>query len=79
MILRYGMTEPQLSAEARAEIAKTLELSLSLASSAFELLDANAHTPICANILYLGLPAVIRAVFAGTHRKKRRFWRKQNI
>ena len=79
LILRYGMTEPQLDAAMQAEITQTLELSLSLASSAFELLDANAHTPICANILYLGLPAVIRAVFAGTHRKKRRFWRKQNI
>ena len=79
LILRYGMTEPQLDAAMRAAITQTLELSLSLASSAFELLDAHAHTPICANILYLGLPAVIRAVFAGTHRKKRRFWRKQNI
>ncbi len=75
--LRYRMTAPELSAEQRTELVQTLELSLALAASAFELLPANEHTPIAANILYLGLPASIRAVISGEHRKNKRKWRRR--
>ncbi|MBR5519568.1 MAG: hypothetical protein IKU55_02505 [Clostridia bacterium] len=77
--VRYQMTAPELSAEQKEELAQTLELSLSLAASAFELLPPSEHTPIAANLLYLGLPATIRTVFAGKPRKKRRWFGKSEL
>lgn len=64
LIARFGLTAPALSPSDCAQLSETLEGSLASAAAAFELLPARSDSSICANILYLGLPAAMRAVFA---------------
>lgn len=54
-----------------AYLQTTLRNSLSLAQSAFQLLETTRWRELLENILYLGLPAVQAQVFAGTWTKKR--------
>lgn len=55
----------------------TLDNSLSLARSAFEMTDFGCRGPIIGNILYLGMPEVAKAVFDGSwkHYKRNKIWR----
>jgi len=52
------------------EMRRTLEGSLDLAISAFNLMDFGCWTPILGNILCVGLPAIEEAVFRGIWKKK---------
>ena len=70
LTLRFALDGPVLPAEVGVELRETLELSLSLAAAAFELLPDMENTPICTNILYLGLPAVINEVLSEERHKK---------
>ena len=65
-------TFAQLTAEEKAEIRATLNLSLSRAMSAAALLPESTWTPIIENILSCGVPHVADAVFAGTWKKNRK-------
>lgn len=70
--LRYNLRSAALPDDVRDDLRKTIELSLSMAAAAFELLPTAEGTPLCANILYLGLPAVVEEVFSEErHRKKK--------
>jgi len=57
----------------------TLDGSLDRMGAAFQLGDFGRLTPLLENIIYLGLPAVQRAVFDGSwaEAKKQRIWRDQ--
>ena len=61
-----------MTREERAEIRATLNLSLSRAVSAVDLLPKSAWKPILENILSCGVPHVADAVFAGTWKKNRK-------
>ena len=54
------------------ELRHTLEGSLDLAISAFNLMELGCWEPILGNILCVGLPAVEEAVFRGVWKKKNR-------
>lgn len=64
LIPRFSLTTPVLSEADREALEETMELSLAAAAAAFELLPTRPDSPICANILYLGLPDAMRAVLA---------------
>lgn len=53
-----------------AELRRTLEGSLDLAISAYNLMEFGCWSPILGNILCIGLPAVEEAVFRGLWKKK---------
>lgn len=69
--LRYPALGAQLTDDVRNSLRETLELSLARAAAAFELLSPTAHTAICANILYLGLPAVMEQILSGRKGSRR--------
>ncbi len=66
---RFQLEQGALSAADRALLHDTLEASISLAASALELLPPRADHALVQNIIYYGLPAVLRAVESGTFRK----------
>ena len=63
---RFSLTEPTLPEESRLVLKTTMAHSLSLAASAYALLDPGPWSDILENIIYLGLPAVGGSVLAGT-------------
>lgn len=66
--LRYGLTAPPLEGEALASVETTLQHSLNLMASAFELIDCGVWSDILGNMIYLGLPGVGRQVLSGQNR-----------
>ncbi len=69
--LRYEVTEGKLSEEDRTQLVDTVEASVSIAASALELLPYEGDREILENIIYEGLPAVLRSICNGTFRKRR--------
>lgn len=65
-IIDDGVLDPQ----AVKDLKQTLELSVSLAGSALELLPMRSGKEILTNIIYLGLPAVLKTVSEGTFKAK---------
>lgn len=63
---RFALSEPVLPEEEKLVLKTTMAHSLSLAASAYALLDPGPWADILENILYLGLPAVGGSVLAGT-------------
>jgi hypothetical protein len=68
---RYGVQEGRLSPENEQALADTIEASISLAASALELLPAHGKRKILENIIYDGLPTVLKSVRKGSFRKRR--------
>ena len=62
---RFALNSPEIPDEAKKALKVTLEGSLGMIRSAFELMPENTWAPILRNIIYLGMPAVTEAVFAG--------------
>ena len=60
---------PQWTEEDRAYLRQSMDHSLALAGSAFQLLEPNAWSPVVENILYSGLPGVTELVFSGRWRE----------
>ena len=76
---RYNPIAARFGAQGDDEALKlTLDRSIDLACSAFQLLDFGCRTAVLENILYLGLPLVQRAVFQGSWQtiKKQKIWRR---
>ena len=76
---RYNPIAARFGAQGDDEALKlTLDRSIDLACSAFQLLDFGCRTAVLENILYLGLPLVQRAVFEGSWQtiKKQKIWRR---
>ncbi len=67
---RYALQEGKLSQQDKLELLHTIDASISMAASAFELLEENADREILENIIYYGLPAVLHSVAQGTFRKR---------
>lgn len=76
---RYNPVAARFGPQGNDEVLKqTLDHSMQLACSAFQLLDLGCRTAVLENILYLGIPLVQRAVFDGSWKtiKKQKIWRK---
>lgn len=67
---RYSLDNDTLHASDKAQLLDTMEASISLAASAFELLSPRPDEEIIRNVIYYGLSAVLNAVAEGTFRKR---------
>ena len=70
LILRFCVSEHGLAAEDKQYLLSTIDRSLDLAAAALELLPLQGSDEILHNIVYLGLPAVLKSVADGTFHKK---------
>ena len=70
--LRFGMESAVWRPEDRREFAATLDHSIHMMATAFELWDFGVWRPILENTIYTGLFQVGRAVLDGTFRAVRR-------
>ena len=68
MALRYGLTDGVWTEEARQSFAATLDHSIHMMATAFELWDFGVWTPVLETTLYTGLFRVGKAVLDGTFR-----------
>lgn len=67
--LRYDLTEGVWTEEARRSFAATLDHSIHMMATAFELWDFGVWTPVLETTLYTGLFRVGKAVLDGTFRQ----------
>ena len=70
--LRYGLSDGVWTTESRREFAATLDHSIHMMTTAFELWDFGVWTPVLRETLYTGLFQMGRAVLDGTKKKERR-------
>lgn len=70
--LRFGLGDGVWTAEARREFAATLDHSIHMMATAFELWDFGVWTPVLESTLYTGLFQVGKAVLDGRFRAVRR-------
>ena len=70
--LRFGLASGVWTAEARREFAATLDHSIHMMTTAFELWDFGVWTPVLESTLYTGLFQVGKAVLDGTFQAVRR-------
>ena len=70
--LRFGLAEGRWTPEARREFAATLDHSIHMMATAFELWDFGVWRPLLESTLYTGLFQIGRAVLDGEFRKRRR-------
>ena len=66
--LRYGLAEGTWTEESRVRFAATLDHSIHMMATAFELWDFGVWTPVLEKTLYAGLFRVGKAVLDGTFR-----------
>jgi len=66
--LRYGLSEGVWTEESRRSFAATLDQSIRMMASAFELWDFGVWTPVLEKTLYVGLFRVGKAVLDGAFR-----------
>lgn len=69
---RYHAGAEGLTAADRASLTETIDASVSLAGAAMELMPLQAGRGIVENIVYQGMPGVLRAVAEGSFRNKKR-------
>ncbi len=67
---RYELRDCQLSPEDKTQLLQSIDASISMAASAYELLPRSADSEILENIIYYGLPAVLNSVAQGSFRKR---------
>lgn len=70
--LRFSMADGQWTAETRREFTATLDHSIHMMTTAFELWNFGVWTPILETTLYTGLFRVGKAVLDGTFQARRR-------
>lgn len=68
---RFSLKDRGLSAEEKDTLRVTLQHSMNMLGSAFELLEHSPWTEVIGNIIYLGIPAACDQVLAGTWGKQR--------
>lgn len=68
---RFGLRAPELSAEERETVRLSLENSLGLMASAFELMPSNYWSGALRNIICVGMPGMCRQVLCGTFENRR--------
>ncbi len=67
---RYALQDGKLTPADKEQFVQTVDASISMAASALELLPETADRAILNNIIYYGLPAVLKSVADSTFRKK---------
>ena len=67
---RYELSAGKLSPGDRSQFLDTVDASISMVASAWELLEHGADASIVDNIIYYGMPAVLHSVDRGTFRKR---------
>ena len=67
--LRYGLRDGKWNEESRRAFARTLDHSIHMIATAFELWDFGVWRPLLESTVYTGLFAVGRAVLEGTFHK----------
>lgn len=72
VLRRYRVDAAGLCEADKLSLIQTIDASISLAAAAMELLPLRAGQGIIHNIVYLGMPGVLRAVAAGTFRNQKR-------
>lgn len=72
LLYRFSCPEGQLSPEDRAYVCRSIDDSVGMAAAALELCEGKQNREILHNIIYLGMPAVLRAVDRGTFHAKRK-------
>lgn len=77
--LRYGLEDGVWTPESRAAFAVTLDHSVHMMTTAFELWDFGVWTPLLETTLYTGLFRVGKAVLDGTFRTAKRGEDRKNI
>ena len=68
LIYRYGLNDGAWTPESREAFTKTLDHSVRLLATAYELWDFGCWTPILEKTVYTGLFQVGKAVLSGTYR-----------
>lgn len=76
--LRFGLEDGVWTPEARREFAATLDHSIHMMATAFELWDFGEWTPVLESTLYTGLFQVGKAVLDGTFQADRRGYVRKN-
>jgi hypothetical protein len=71
LIYRYGLTDGEWTEESRASFTQTIDHSIRLLATAYELWDFGCWTPVLEHTVYAGLFQVGKAVLSGTYRKGR--------
>lgn len=69
---RFTVTDGALEQSDLEYLQTSINCSISMAGAAFELLDAVSGREILENIIYFGMPAVLRSVAAGSFQNKRK-------
>lgn len=72
LLCRFSCTKGQISPEDRAYVCRSIDDSIGVAAAALELCEGKQNQEILHNIIYLGMPAVLRAVDCGTFHAKRK-------
>lgn len=67
---RYALQDGKLTQTDKEQLLETVDASISMAASALELLPETADREILKNIVYYGLPAVLKCVADGSFRKR---------
>lgn len=67
---RYELENGTLRPQDKQQLIDTIDASVSMAASAFELLEPGADVQLLDNIIYYGLPAVLHSVAQGSFRKR---------
>lgn len=67
---RYALQNGALCEEDKKQFLCSVDASIDMAASALELLDHRADDALVKNIIYYGMPAVLKSVADGTFRKR---------
>ena len=67
---RYELKDGALGDEDKKQLLQTIDASIDMAASALELLAPRADDEVVRNIIYYGMPNVLRCVADGTFRKR---------
>lgn len=71
LIYRYGLADGAWTPESRASFTQTVDHSIRLLATAYELWDFGCWAPILESTVYAGLFQVGKAVLSGTYRAER--------
>jgi hypothetical protein len=77
--LRYGLTDGVWDVESRQAFTATLDHSVHMMTTAFELWQFGVWTPLLAATLYTGLFQVGKAVLDGAFHQTRREKKEKNV
>ena len=79
LVFRYGLRKGQLPPEIRSQFALTLDHSIHMAATAFELWDFGVWTELLSKTIYSSLFAVGKAVLDGTFHTRQRELKKYRL